>query len=127
MKKKLRKKLKGGQVYLGSLERQFALLDSYDYDSIDDLIHDYVKSRSAKMGDVMQPLRAALTGTNSSPDLIDVISILGRSKVLARIGRALTYITQGLPDDKPEKPQKEEKADSKQGSKNQQNSKSEAT
>ena len=122
-----KKKLKGGQVYLGSLERQFALLDSYDYDSIDDLIHDYVKSRSAKMGDVMQPLRAALTGTNSSPDLIDVISILGRSKVLARIGRALTYITQGLPDDKPEKPQKEEKAESKKGSKSQQNSKSEAT
>ncbi len=121
-----KKKLKGGQVYLGSLERQFALLDSYDYDSIDDVIRNYVKSRSVKMGEVMQPLRAALTGTTSSPDLIDVISILGRSRVLGRIGRALTYITQGLPDDKPEKPQKEEKAESKKGNKNnQQNSKSE--
>lgn len=102
-----KKKLKGGQMYLGALERQFALLDSFDYDSVDDLIRSYVKSRGVKMGEVMQPLRAALTGMTASPDLIDLISILGREKVLKRIGRALTYITQGLPDDKPEKNPKE--------------------
>ncbi len=108
-----KKKLKSGQMHLGSLEREFALIDPYDYDSVDDLIRNYVKSHSIKMGEVMQPLRAALTGTTSSPDLIDVISILGRSKVLSRIGRALTYLTQGLPDDKPEKPQKETNEDKK--------------
>ncbi len=109
-----KKKLKSGQVHLGSLEREFALLDSYDYDSVDDLIRSYVKSHSIKMGEVMQPLRSALTGTTSSPDLIDVISILDRGRVLSRIGRALTYLTQGLPDDKPEKNQKEE-AENKKG------------
>ena len=110
-----KKKLKSGQVHLGSLEREFALLDSYDYDSVDDLIRGYVKSHGIKMAEVMQPLRAALTGTTSSPDLIDVISILGRGKVLSRIGRALTYLTQGLPDDKPEKPQQKEINEDKKG------------
>ncbi len=100
-----KKKLAAGQKYLEDLEREFALLESYDEDSIDDLIHDYVQSQSVGMGKVLQPLRAALTGVSNSPSMTELISVLGKQRVLKRIGRALSYITAGLPDDKPQKPE----------------------
>ena len=78
-------------------------MDSFDEDSVDDMLHDYVQAQSVGMGKVLQPLRAALTGTTNSPGINEVVSILGRRRVLGRIGRALTAITEGLPDDKPQK------------------------
>ena len=103
-----KKKLQGGQKYLEGLEREFARLDSFDEDSVDDTLHDYVQSQNGvKMGAILQPLRAALTGTTHSPGMTEVVSILGRKRVTERLGRALTAITQGLPDDKPDKPPKE--------------------
>ena len=110
-----KKKLQGGQKYLEGLEREFARLDSFDEDSVDDALHDYVQSQSGvKMGAILQPLRAALTGTTNSPGMTEVVSILGRKRVTDRLGRALTAITQGLPDDKPEKaPKDKDSQDSK--------------
>ena len=103
-----KKKLQGGQKYLEGLEREFARLESFDEDSVDDALHDYVQSQNGvKMGAILQPLRAALTGTTHSPGMTEVVSILGRKRVTDRLGRALTAITQGLPDDKPDKPPKD--------------------
>ncbi len=106
-----KKKIAGGQTYLQDMEGEFARLDSYDVDSVDDTIRDYVQSQSVGMGKVMQPLRAALTGKTNAPSVTDLVSVLGRQRVMARIGRALTTVTDDLPDDKPEKPQKDEKKD----------------
>ncbi len=99
------KKLRGGQGYLEGLERTFAQLEAFDEDSVDDALHDFMQAQTGvKMGAVLQPLRAALTGTTHSPGMTQVVSLLGRRRVTDRIGRALTAITKGLPDDKPEKP-----------------------
>ncbi len=106
-----KKKLQGGQKYLEGLEREFARLESFDEESVDDAIHDYVQAQSGvKMGAILQPLRAALTGSTQSPGMTEVVSLLGRRRVTQRLGRAITAITQGLPDDKPEKPPKEKAA-----------------
>ncbi|MEM7738259.1 MAG: glutamate--tRNA ligase [Deinococcota bacterium] len=113
-----KKKLTAGQGYISDLERELALLDSFDPDSVADAIDDYIQSRSLSKGKVLPPLRAALTGTMQSPDIIEVASILGRRRVLARLGRALQLVTSGLPDDHPIKEDKsKEDADAKQASK----------
>jgi glutamyl-tRNA synthetase len=96
-----KKKLASGQKYLEDLEREFARLESYDEDSVDDMLHDYVQAQAVGMGKVMQPLRAALTGRSQAPGVTELVSVLGRERVLRRLGRALSYITAGLPDDKP--------------------------
>ena len=103
------KKIKGGQKYLQDLEREFAQLDSFDYDTVNDMVRGYIQNQSVKMGEVMQPLRAAVTGTGATPDLIDVVSLLDRDRVVFRIGRALTMMTEALPDDNPELHAKAEK------------------
>lgn len=113
----MRKRLAAGQSYLEDLERRISMLEFFDYDAIDEMLHDYVQEQSVGMGKVMMPLRVALTGRTNSPGVIDLITILGKETVLERIGKALTAISEVLPDDNPlkeeeaaaEKPQKDQK------------------
>ena len=42
-----------------------------------------------KLGQLAQPLRAALTGADASPGLFEVMAVLGRDEVLGRIGDAV--------------------------------------
>ena len=108
-----KRRLEAGQKYLEGLERELSLLDFFDYDDVEDAIRDYVQSQSVKMGEVMQPLRAALTGTTQAPGVIELCVILGKRKVLARIGRAISFLEAGLPDDKPQKPTEAKKEEAK--------------
>ncbi len=60
-----------------------------DAAGVDAWIKGRAESTGAKMGDVAQPLRVALSGGTASPPLGDVATVLGRQSVLARLGRAL--------------------------------------
>ena len=46
----------------------------------------YAESQGQKLGKLAQPLRAALTGTSTSPGIFDVLEVLGRDEALGRIG-----------------------------------------
>ncbi|CAN5876513.1 glutamate--tRNA ligase [soil metagenome] len=112
-----KRRLEAGQKYLEGLERELSLLDFFDHDDVEDAVRDYVQSQSVKMGEVMQPLRAALTGTTQAPGVIELCTILGKRKVLARIGRAIDFLEAGLPDDKPQKPAETKKEETKREAK----------
>jgi glutamyl-tRNA synthetase len=45
----------------------------------------FVEAEGVKLGDVAQPLRAALTGSTASPPVFDVMAVLGREEALTRI------------------------------------------
>ena len=45
----------------------------------------FAEETGAKLGQVAQPLRAALTGRGASPGIFDVLVALGREESLARI------------------------------------------
>lgn len=98
-----KRRLEGGQKHLEHLEREFGRLDFFDYDDVDDAIRGYAQSQAVKMGEVMMPLRAALSGSTQTPGVTDLCVILGKDRVLARIGRALTFLQGSLPDDTPQK------------------------
>jgi glutamyl-tRNA synthetase len=44
------------------------------------------EAKGWKLGNLAQPLRAALTGRTTSPGIFDVLAVLGREESLARIG-----------------------------------------
>jgi glutamyl-tRNA synthetase len=48
------------------------------------------ETSGVKLGQVAQPLRAALTGRATSPGIFDVLVLLGREESLARIADAQT-------------------------------------
>jgi glutamyl-tRNA synthetase len=70
-------------------------------------LNDYARANMIKKPEVMQPLRAALTGTTHAPGVAELCVVLGKQKVLERIGRAIETLNANLPDDKPVKPSKE--------------------
>jgi glutamyl-tRNA synthetase len=41
-----------------------------------------------KLGDIAQPLRAALTGSTASPGIFEVMEVLGREEALTRVEAA---------------------------------------
>ena len=45
----------------------------------------FAERRSAKLGAVAQPLRAALTGRATSPGIFEVLTVLGKTESLARV------------------------------------------
>ncbi len=49
-------------------------------------VRQHAESAGCKLGQVAQPLRAALTGRTTSPPLFDVMAVLGRTECLARLG-----------------------------------------
>jgi glutamyl-tRNA synthetase len=49
----------------------------------------HAEKTGLKLGKIAQPLRAALTGTNTSPGIFDVLDVIGREESLARIEDSL--------------------------------------
>jgi len=43
-----------------------------------------------KLGEIAQPLRAALTGTKVSPGIFEVMAALGRAESLGRLADAIS-------------------------------------
>ena len=60
-------------------------LTNWDRDGIEVILKNYATDRQVKFGEVAQPLRATLTGTTTSPDIFEVIEILGKEEVILRI------------------------------------------
>jgi len=64
-----------------------ALTDVHDWstDGIENAIRAFADREALKFGKVAQPLRAALTGTNKSPGIFQVLFALGRDESIGRI------------------------------------------
>lgn len=71
----------------GLLEDIVALLASLESDAviIQDALKSFVKDKGLKMPEVMQPLRALITGTLSSPSISEIIAIIGMDEAISRI------------------------------------------
>ena len=76
---------KDARQLIGGLLKPFNELTNWNKTEIEETLKNFVTCRDIKFGVVAQPLRAALTGTTSSPDIFEVIEILGKDEVLQRI------------------------------------------
>jgi glutamyl-tRNA synthetase len=69
----------------GHLER----LSDWTQSEIEGLARQFAEEEQAKLGQIAQPLRAALTGSHISPGVFEVMEILGKNETLGRIEDAL--------------------------------------
>ncbi len=53
--------------------------------AVEGAVRAYAEDTGTKLGQVAQPLRAALTGRTTSPGIFDVLAVLGRDESLARL------------------------------------------
>jgi glutamyl-tRNA synthetase len=60
-------------------------VEGWDAAGIEAAVRGYVAETGIKLGQIAQPLRAAVTGRGTSPGLFEVMAVLGRDLSLARI------------------------------------------
>ena len=77
------------RIMLRSVASVLAETD-FSVSAIDAALRVFAEQRGLKLGQVAQPLRAALTGSTVSPGIDATLAALGRRKHLARIGAAST-------------------------------------
>ena len=75
----------GGRDHLEALLPRFESLDEWSAAAIEASVRHYVADTQTKLGQVAQPLRAALTGRAVSPGIFDVFAVLGREESLGRL------------------------------------------
>jgi glutamyl-tRNA synthetase len=75
----------------------FSELESWDAASIHGVIEAITEELGVGMGKVGQPLRVALTGGSFSPPIDQTVELLGKQRSVARIQRAIDYISANSP------------------------------
>lgn len=75
----------GGAEIIGNLLPKLSTLNDWNEEKIESVIREFSEQADLKLGKVAQPLRAALTGTNVSPGVFDVMVILGKDECIGRL------------------------------------------
>jgi glutamyl-tRNA synthetase len=74
---------------LAALAQALDALRSWDEATLEAAVRAQADAAGVKLAQLAQPLRAALTGATASPGIFEVIAVLGREEVLARLADAV--------------------------------------
>ena len=74
-----------GRPHIAALLPMFEELADFNAATTDAVVRAYAERTGAKLGQVAQPLRAALTGRNVSPPIFDVLEVLGKDESVGRL------------------------------------------
>jgi glutamyl-tRNA synthetase len=86
----------GARARLGDLLPMISAVRTWDEPTLEAAVRDFAEERGLKLGQVAQPLRAAVTGSDASPGIFEVMAVLGRSEALGRIEDAVEGINAAL-------------------------------
>jgi glutamyl-tRNA synthetase len=74
-----------GKANLNTVNDVLNACNDWTATSLENAVKAHAETHSLKLGKLAQPLRAALTGTSTSPGIFDVLEVLGRDESLGRI------------------------------------------
>jgi glutamyl-tRNA synthetase len=77
-----------GAGLVGEAAGRLAALDTWEPSAMEELVRDMAEQKGLGLGKIAQPLRAALTGSNVSPGIFEIMQILGRKESLQRLSLA---------------------------------------
>jgi glutamyl-tRNA synthetase len=75
---------------LGRLAINLAELNQWSEESINEAVHAFAEKEEIKLGQIAQPLRAALTGTTVSPGIFEVAAVLGQDEAIGRLNDVIS-------------------------------------
>ncbi|MGF9758135.1 glutamate--tRNA ligase [Microvirga sp. 0TCS3.31] len=77
--------LADGRGRLVGIAEKLEAVSDWSAQSVEAVVREHADALGAKLGQVAQPLRAALTGRATSPGLFDVMAVLGKDETLLRL------------------------------------------
>ena len=76
------------RAHLAALADRLAGLTDFSHAAIEDLFRRYADERGIKLGPVVHPARMAVSGKTKGAGLFEMMEVLGRDRVVARLRRA---------------------------------------
>ena len=70
-----------------------AAQESFDAESLDKHLHDFVEAHEIKIGQIIHAIRVGVTGKAVGIGMFDTLEILGKETSLERIDRTLAHVT----------------------------------
>jgi glutamyl-tRNA synthetase len=74
---------------LEDLRPALEAVEVWSEQALEEAVRHHAEASGLKLGQVAQPLRAALTGSTTSPGMFEVMAVLGRQEALARLADAI--------------------------------------
>lgn len=91
--KAARKNLKPAALNpLQALCARLEALDRFTEPELEGAFKTVMEKTGLKLGKIAQPVRVALTGQTASPGIFEIIEILGKTRVLKRLNKAIDFI-----------------------------------
>jgi len=84
---------------IAMLQRDLLLVDTIDFSDIlkaEEAFKEYSVREGVKLGDLLMPLRVAVTGARVSPPLFESIGILGTAEIKERIQASIEWLSKAL-------------------------------
>ncbi|MEW6207367.1 MAG: glutamate--tRNA ligase [Acidobacteriota bacterium] len=79
---------------LPGLGRRLAAIEDFTHDSTESALRAYSEEQSVKAGLLINAARTALTGQAVGPGMFDIMTTLGRQRVVERLNRAVSMVGQ---------------------------------
>lgn len=84
----------GSKKVLEELKKEMEVIVDLSEESTKDMLKSLQKKTGIKGKEFFMPVRVAITGENHGPEMIKIIPLLGKQKVLNRLNRAINFIEQ---------------------------------
>jgi glutamyl-tRNA synthetase len=87
VKKRLHKP--GAPALVEAMGLAFEALPDFKAATLEKALHDLAAAKGVEIGEIIHPVRVAVSGLGVGPGLFDMLEVLGRDRVKARLARAL--------------------------------------
>lgn len=92
--KAVTKHWKNGTADLEKLRELLAGFPTFQEEPLEEAFRSTAEAEGKKLGQLIHPLRLALTGSSVSPGIFQVLVLLGKETVIRRLDHALAYLAQ---------------------------------
>jgi glutamyl/glutaminyl-tRNA synthetase len=79
--------------HLRALDTAFAHSSAFDPATLEEILRGLADGRGVKAANLIHAVRVAVTGKTVSPGLFEVLALLGRERIHARLGEAVAMIS----------------------------------
>lgn len=85
--------LSGTSGWITAFATEAEKLTEFNKDTLHALVQDFTTNNGVKMGQLMNPLRLLLVGSNQGPGIMDLADVLGKDEFLTRISIGLEKLS----------------------------------
>ncbi|NTV53708.1 MAG: glutamate--tRNA ligase [Candidatus Firestonebacteria bacterium] len=75
-----------------SLHQKMSMLESFTHKGLEEMMKVLLAEAQVKFGDLVHPLRAAVTGRANSPGIFEVLELLGKERTVKRLAAGLASV-----------------------------------